>query len=305
MEESKAVQLVEENGGLKFTDEDGKTTQYRQELHRRIYVEARSLSLGDSIEDDDESATAQWTTRSAIHGSAVLEDRSISVIGNPESKTKRIALEIRPESVESHAKSVDRAQRHQKEHFTKEILPGVERVLGFYDANLYYFPADFEIGNESYWTLVLRIAEETFNELAEAVLLKRLIQFKVSAIMRGAYIQAHHEYVPFSMKIDWFLRPHQDNDGNVDLDRLPEQAFGKIDSWNTKYATVELPETVEPEPTVTTDADVNDEPRKASDAENTLAALERITAAVTSLGTKVISAAWLLAIALVIVAFIK
>jgi hypothetical protein len=123
--EKKFVQMTEESGNLKVTDEKGETTQYDRETRRPFWVEARSLSLGDSGENYDESATAQWTTRSAIHGKAVLEDRSISVIDNPESKTSRIELEIRPESAEGHAKSVERARRHQQENGEKEVLAQV------------------------------------------------------------------------------------------------------------------------------------------------------------------------------------
>ena len=101
--------------------------------------------------------------------------------------------------------------------------------------------------------------------------------------------------------VNLFLRPSI-SEGDV---RAPEVAYGRLETWSLRFSdTVELFDPFESESAPIAEIDSPEEPLESSDAEKTLASLERLIASLGSLRTTVIRLGWLLVVVIIVSALI-
>ena len=300
MDKERTVQIHEEKeSGLRFVDEAGTSHIYALLTSvRTIYINASSLSISEGFgrrTGFDEPTPLQLTPRRLVRGFGTLCDKSVSVIGDPENKTNRIALWIRTRTADEHAEAIKQTQPDGI-HDRGTVVPAhCDAVLGF-------TTADWEIGNKDEWWLELYVAEKTLESLAVAILNKQARSLHIGVGLRNIYTDAGPGELDFGEPVNLFLRPSI-GEGIV---RRPEVAHGHLENWSLRFSgTVELSDPFESESAPTPEIDSPEEPRGPSDTERTLAALERLTAGVGSLRTTVVRLAWLLAAALIVSVLIR
>ena len=300
MDRERTVQVHEQKErALRFVDEAGTSHTYALLTSvRTIYVNASSLSASEGFgrrSGFDEPTPVQLTPRRLVRGFGTLCDKSVSVIGDPENKTNRIALWIRTRTANEHAEAIEQSQPDGINDRGTAVPSHCDAVLGF-------TTADSEIGNKNEWWLELFVAEKTLDSLADATRNKQAHSLHIGVALRNIYTDASPGDLDFGEPVNLFLRPSI-GEGNV---RSPEVAYGHVESWSLKFSgTVELSDPFERESLPTPQIDVPEEPRGPSDTEKVLAALEKVTAGVGSLRTTVIRVAWALAAAMIVFLLIR
>lgn len=285
----------EEEKALRFVDETGTSHIFALLTSvRPIYLNATSLSLSevfDSPRSDEPVSEQQLIPRRFVRGFGILCDQTVSIIGDPENTTKRIALWIRVRTADERGE----ARRQSKEERgsndrSVEIPSHCDAVLGF--------TAAWGMGNKDEWWLELDVPEKALESLADAILNKRIRSLYIAVGLRNIYTDAG----PFGKPVNLFLRPSIDG-GNV---RKPEAAHGNLKSWSLRFSgTDELSDPFERESVPTPEMSFPEEPRGLSDTEKMLAALEKLTAGVGSLRTTIVRLAWVLAAVLIVSALIR
>lgn len=298
MDKERTVQIYEEKErALRFLDETGTSHNYALLTSvRTIYINATSLSVSEGFgrRSSDEQVPLQPTPRRLVRGFGTLGDKSVSVIGDPENKTKRIALWIRSRTADEHAEAFKQSQQNDTSDRGTGVPSHCDAVLGF-------TTADWEIGNKDAWWLELYVAEKTLDSLAGAILNKQAHSLHIGVGLRNIYTDAGPGELDFGEPVNLFLRPSI-GEGNV---RRPEVANGHLESWSLKFSgTVELSDPFEGE-SVPTPERIPDEPQGPSDAQRTLVALERLTAGIGSLQTTVVKIAWVIGAALIVSVLIR
>lgn len=122
------------NGEILYTDKDGKETTYYP--CRSIWLEVQTLEVLTVLGDPKDGAEPPLVTR--VRGTAALEDQSISVVGDPQSKVHTLTI------------SFDAGDWTPKPVEPKEgEFPSFHGELG--GAMLGFNRADWEIGNDDDW----------------------------------------------------------------------------------------------------------------------------------------------------------
>ena len=294
MNNERTVQIYEEERkALRFVAETGSSHIYDLLTSvRTIYINASSLSVSEGFRrgnNFDEPTPLQLTPRRLIRGFGTLCDKSVSVIGDPENKTNRIALLIRTCSADEHAEAIKQIQPDGIHDRDTLVPTHCDAILGF-------TTADQEIGNKDEWWLELSVAEQTIESLADAIFNKRARSLRIGVGLRNIYTDAGPGALYFGEPVNLFLRPSI-GEGIV---RRPEVAFGHLKNWSLKFSgNVELSEPFENELTPTPEADSPAEPNGPSGADRTLAALRRLTVGIGSLRTNMLWLAWVLVVLIV------
>lgn len=296
MDKQAGIQIHEENEGenLRVVDETGASVNYKLLNQSTIDVTVNSLNVceifGRAFNGDP---YVQVASRPFVKGFATLccdrrewlSSRSISVIGNPTSWTKRVALLIKARTAEEQAKVTGQS-------FNSEDLNDMAHLSDYL-----FFSEDR--ASEEHWHLNLQVAERTLDILADAVQNNRLHSLQIGVELDKVYTNAGAGDLDFGMPINLFLRPNKDY-GNSAV------AYGRVATWELKFsgtAVLSDPFAQELEPEF--DAELDEEPREPSDTDKILTALERLTLGVRSIRSSVILVGWLLAAALIMSVLIK
>lgn len=171
--------------GIAWTDDAGKRHEYRAETTRGFYLQLQELKAGLSLTRylaDDEPIDAPFTF--TLSGKALLEDRSIQVIGDPGTASKDLDVSI--------------------QELTAGEQERIESKSGFKQANLFYFAHDWEIGNAAGWSACIYLPPAQFQPLKQAWEAKQIAKFSIGLrFEEGAYVDDW--YAPPSARINWFI----------------------------------------------------------------------------------------------------
>lgn len=227
-DEKVVVNVKDIDGGeILYTDNAGVEHTYYP--CRSIWIEVQTLEvltvLGDRKEEGQEPPLV---TR--VRGTVALEDRSISVVGDPKSKVRRLTISFdagdwKPKFVEP----------------TKDDLPMLSSELG--GAMLGFNRADWEIGNDDDWWISCYLPKAFIDALVADIRNGQIDGMKLSLALRGLYT-TEHSWAPISSRGDLFIRPDR-NDNTI---ATPDMATGHVRSIHFTSAPRDLrkPEPVEP-----------------------------------------------------------
>ncbi len=179
--------------------------------NRRIWLEAQTLELLTFLREPQEQGDLpQLVTR--VRGTAVLEDYSISVVGDPTSKVRKLSIVLGAEE--------PRATREAPE-------PGPDGFefgqLG--RAMLGFNRGDWEIGNSDEWWVECYLPKPFIENLVAEVRNGEIHDMQLSLSLRGLYT-TEHTMAPVSSRGHLFIRPNK-RDNTIDL---PELATGSVQS---------------------------------------------------------------------------
>lgn len=203
----------------------GKKT-YTQYLMRHVRLKATSLRMGFSYFNQFGKLDAQgqlaeigfprdavlirdrhFDQKAAhqgvyIQASAILEQDTLSVIGVSELATKTLELTLQE-------------LKEDSSEFTQFA----------WKSTFFYFPHDWEIGNEESWSLTVYCPTAVFREFAIEIENGRSPELTM-AIDSDLWAEEHDRHMPLSGNIAWYLAP--DKDGRSD--RKPESGHGVLTS---------------------------------------------------------------------------
>lgn len=216
-----------EHGDILYTDKEGKESTYYP--CRNIWLEVQTLEvltvLADPRPDDKEP---NLVTR--VRGTAALEDRSISVVGDPASKVRKLTI------------SFEAGDWRPKEEEPKEgDFPSLTTHLG--GAMLGFNRADWEIGNDDDWWISCYLPKPFIDALVFDIRRGQLDAMRLCLQLRSLYT-TEHSWAPVSSRGDLFIRPDRSDNSLA----IPDIAQGYVDAVHFSSAPRDLrkPEPVEP-----------------------------------------------------------
>lgn len=215
-----------ENGDILYTDKDGKQTTYYPS--HSIWLEVQTLEVLTVVGEPRDGAEPPVLIR--VRGTAALEDRSISVVGDPTSKVRKLTISFdagdwRPRPVEP--KEGD--------------FPSFHSELG--GAMLGFNRADWEIGNDDDWWISCYLPKPFIDALVADIRSGQLTGVKLSLALRSLYTSSH-SWEPVSSRGDLFIRPDRRDNSLA----IPDMAQGHVRAVHFTSAPRDLrkPEPVEP-----------------------------------------------------------
>lgn len=214
-----------DHGEILYIDKDG--AEYTYYPCHSNWLEIESLEVLTTLgEPREEGAEPSVVTR--VRGTGRLGDRSISVVGDPGSRTRTLTV------------SFEAGQWRPKEE-TKELVSFFTPLGG---AMLGFNRADWEVGNDSEWWMSCFVPKAFIDALSTDIQSGRLITANVGVALHGLYT-TEHTYAPISIRGDLFIRPNK-RDNTIEI---PEMASGYVRSVSFSSAKVDLrkPEPVEVE----------------------------------------------------------
>lgn len=253
------IQIVEnEHKEIEVTFEDGNKRNYYPGW--QVVLDVHTVQEAMQIQNaGDEGVQAERH----ITGTAVLQDRDISIIGEPEKKTRTLELSIWDREI---ALQDDGEQ------------PRFSAPAGF--ANIGFNRADWEFGTKDKWYVALYLPKAAFEPLIAAI-----AEGKVAAmtlVLRLKVFTTHHPMAPAARDENLFLRPADPGDT---LD-WPKHANGYVNTIITKSTLQVIAPPSEPDPYASED-DPNTGPPAAGPipADPVAAAVLALNASVEKLGT--------------------
>jgi hypothetical protein len=223
-----AVDVKEaEHGKIVYTDADGKTRTYYPA--HTIWMSVQTLEVLTVLNElKEEGGEPNLVTR--VRGTALLEERSISVVGDAQSNTRTLSITLEA--------SDWRPKR--EEHAAGLLASSVGDVGG---AALGFNRADWEIGNSDDWWCSCYLPKPLIEALVTEIRSGQLNDLKVSMQLRRLYTTVH-PMAPVSSRGDLFIRPDlKDNTLNN-----PDSPFGWTRSvvFSSNSRDLRKPETPEP-----------------------------------------------------------
>lgn len=236
MSEEKVVVKVKSEAERKLVIEtpEGKEQTYYLNPIRTMYLHVQKLQISKGLHlyhFGDAELGPQPELSLYVLGTATLEGRSISVIGDPGNKTRTLSLSFKAPNEEG-KQSEDAAQKQGKTPRYTSATVGLNRH-------------DWEIGNDDDWFAECEVSPDTLIAISSAVSSGRLRGMTVGLTLEGIY--SDDDWAPPSVKTDWFLRPNRSDD-TIDF---PELARGDITRLWLDLASVDLrpqSEEANPEP---------------------------------------------------------
>ncbi|RYH66486.1 MAG: hypothetical protein EON54_04900 [Alcaligenaceae bacterium] len=215
------IQIAEnENKEIEVTFEDGKKRNYYPGWQMILDVH----TVQGAMQIQDEGVEGVQAKR-YITGTAVLQDRDISIIGEPEKKSRTLELSIWDREI---------PLREDGEQ------PGFSTPAGF--ANIGFNRADWEHGTKDQWYVALYLPKATFEPLIAAI-----EEGKVATMilmLRLKVFTTHHPMAPGARDKNLFLRPADPSDT---LD-WPKHANGYVSSIIMKNVFHAIAPPSEPDP---------------------------------------------------------
>ncbi|WP_440030488.1 hypothetical protein, partial [Chromobacterium amazonense] len=164
-----------ENGKILYTDMDGKKHTYYPA--HRIWLEVQTLEVLTILVDPKvEGAEPPVLTR--VRGTAVLQDYSISVVGDPESKVRTLTISFEAGD-----------WRPKSEEPKPGMFPRMRSELG--GAMLGFNRANWEIGNNDEWWIACYLPKPFIEALVSEVRSGHLHGMELGLALRGLYTTEH------------------------------------------------------------------------------------------------------------------
>lgn len=216
-----------DRGEILYTDNLGVEHTYYP--CRNIWIDVQTLEVLTGLGDcNEEGQEPPLVTR--VRGTVSLEDLSISVVGDPKSKVRRLTISLaagdwKPRPVEP----------------IEDDLPILPSELG--GAMLGFNRADWEIGNDDEWWISCYLPKAFIDALVTDIRNSQIDGMKLSLGLRGLYT-TEHSWAQVSSRGDLFIRP----DRKDNTTEIPEIATGHVRSIHFTSAPRDFrkPETVEP-----------------------------------------------------------
>lgn len=216
MEESVKVNVKSEGDGrLVIEGADGKEVTYYLEPIRTMVLEVETLEVVQGGDNYGLSTDEPWQPLKVslrLQGKAVLEDDSISVIGEPQNRSRSLTIGFKELSGEWLTRLLTLASKNG----------GDSKFLG---VTLGFTRRDWEIGNQDSWWVECGLAPEVMQVLTSAISSKSIRGLRVG--LRLFDIYTDDNWAPPSMRVTWFLRPNR-RDNTIGL---PEMAHGELTSF--------------------------------------------------------------------------
>ena len=205
-----AVDVKDIGGGeLQYTDTEGKSHTYYPSS--RIWLNAQTLELLTFLREPQEPGELpQLMTR--VRGTAVLEDYSISVVGDPSSKVRKLSMMFAAEEPKARGEGSEPGPDAFESGELGRALLGFNR-------------ADWEIGNSDEWWVECYLPKSFIDNLVSEVRKGEIHGMQLSLSLRGLYT-TEHPMAPVSSRGHLFIRPNR-RDNTV---ALPELATGAVRS---------------------------------------------------------------------------
>ena len=222
-----------ERAQIIYRDAEGKDHTYYPARYAYFVVE--DLQTMVVLDEPPEGQIAPVIVR-RIRGQARLEDRGLSVVGDPKSKTHTLAM--------SFEASDWRPKREPVEGDT--LGTTYSSFLG--GATLSFNRQDWEIGNDDEWWSACYLHKQFVEQLEAAIVSGQLTSVRVGLALRGLYSD-EGDWAPVSARSNLFIRPNrEDNDIGY-----PDRANGFVSSIMFTTTKADLRRPPEPEPVEPTD----------------------------------------------------
>lgn len=205
------IQITErDDKAIECVFEDGKKTTYYPGW--QLFIDAHDIQEAAELEHDSEQGPV---VKRFLTGTAALQDRDVSIIGEPEKKTRTLRLGI-----------FDREIPVKKD----EDAFMLHSPLGF--ANLGFNRADWEIGTDDQWHVSLYLPKAAFDLLLGLVAEGKLVSMRL--ILRLAIYTMNHPMAPTGRSESLFLRP-ADPDDSFDWPKTADGHVVNVVVTKTKF----------------------------------------------------------------------
>lgn len=242
-----------DDGELLYTDKNGQQHTYYP--CRNTWLDVQTLEVVTSLrEPQDEGSAPRLVTQ--VRGKAALEDRSISVVGDPASKVR--VIEVSFEAGDWQPKPPKAGE--------DEVLMLTGNLGG---AMLGFNRRDWEIGNDDQWWAACYLPQDFMDRLIAEVRGGQMRSMKFGLRLRHLWT-TEHSYAPVSSRGDLFLRPDK-KDNSIGI---PEMATGHV--WSIHFSAASRDLRV-PEP---------DEPMEVEEVEPQPEPPNQVAVAVAALSTR-------------------
>lgn len=222
-----------ERGQIIYKDGEGKEHKYYPA--RYAYFTVEDLQTLVVLNEPPDGQTEPVIVR-RIRGTARLEDRSLSVVGDPKSKTRTLAMSIEA--------SDWRPKREPVPH--DELSTTFGSFLG--GATLSCNRHDWAIGNDDEWWSACYLPKPFVEQLEAAIASGHLTSVRIGLALRGLFSD-EGDWAPPSARSNLFIRPNlKDNDIGY-----PDLANGFVSSMMFTTTRVDLRQPPEPESMEPTD----------------------------------------------------
>jgi hypothetical protein len=214
-----------DHGEILYTDKEGKEHTYYP--CRSIWLEVETLEVLTFLGEPKDGAEPPLVTK--VRGTATLEDRSISVIGDTKSRVRRLTI------------SLDACDWKPKPEEPKAgEFPSLHSALG--GAELGFNRGDWEIGNNDEWWICCYLPKAFIDALVTDIRREQIGGMKLSLALRGLYT-TEHSWAPVSSRGDLFIRPDRRDNSLA----IPDMAQGHVCAIHFTSASRDLrkPEPVE------------------------------------------------------------
>lgn len=250
-----------EHGEICYTDGEGKEHTYYP--CRWIWLDVQDLAVWTILNaPKDDGAQPSLATR--VRGTVMLEDRSISVVGDPGTRVRELSLaleagEWRPPSVPYDISEPTSFGNH---------LGGA--MLGFNRA-------DWEAGTDDDWWISCYLPKDFIDSLVSDIRSGQLNSMRLTLTLRSLYT-TEHSFAPVSSRGHLFIRPNR-KDNSLEI---PDLAQGYVNAVHFSSAPIDLRK---PEPIDIGPAENEPVLTESQDADTPTP--DPTAAALTALGTRV------------------
>ena len=192
-----------ERAQIIYKDGEGKEHTYYPARYANFVVE--DLQTLVVLNEPPEGQSQPGIVR-RIRGTARLEDRGLSVVGDPKSKTRTLAMSFEASDWRPKRESIA----------DDELGTSLSSFLG--GAMLGFNRRDWEIGSDDEWWSACYLPKSFVEQLEAAIVSGQLNSVRVGLALRGLYSD-EGDWAPVSARSNLFIRPsRQDNDiGHPDL----------------------------------------------------------------------------------------
>lgn len=183
MDDKPAIEIEKTERGVAWTDAEGKRHEYERPI-RTLSLQFQGLGAVLSlIRLTDEPFDTPLSAR--LRGKAIIEDRSLSVIGMPETSAKTIDVSFA---------ALDEIGLERNKEGAKPVC-------------LSYTEYDWEFDSEPGWWAQITLPLSQFQLLAQAYESGKLIKLSVGLDMQDMFLDQAY-YVPRD-KLNWFIEPEK------------------------------------------------------------------------------------------------
>ena len=207
---------AEADGELAIETREGAEEIYRLCPNRTMYLRFGEPHLSSDVNQlhfSEENLVLAREMSLFVRGTATLEDSSISVIGDPDNKTRTLAIDFYALDDEVWRKHKELAQMLGKAPRYTHAKVGLAR----------HHPG---VSVDDAWFVQCQVPPAMLRALARAVSCGSIGSISVRLVLRGIYSRTAAVLQPVSS--GWFLRPNW-RDNTVDR---PETAYGSITLLN-------------------------------------------------------------------------